>query len=200
MINWIHTLFRLALCSVSVNNIVSSSTVQIRKIVMPKYNVPVYSLVTINDMDFKSNMNIITYANGVGLRPSLVWSISLYKKTKSYENFQSNGIALLQQLDMDRHVETISILGKQSGYDINKFKLLEELKISICEVNLCDLYPGHSELIKNGIISTKISVLKDSINVLILKRRSDQEVIDAGDHEVFFCEVVSNYLYIVLVL
>ena len=187
-------------------NAISSTLLDFRKIELPKYNVPVYSLVTLNTNDLTSNMNIITYANAVGIRPDPLWSISLYKKTKSYENFKKHGLALLQQLDMHRHRETIEILGKKSGYDIDKLKMLESLDIPICNIDLREHYSNldfdsntngcnqsSNSNYYNPSIPLKMTILKDSINILILKRRSINEVIAAGDHEVFFCQVIGSF-------
>lgn len=41
-------------------------------------SVPVFSLATINE-DGSTNMNIVTYASPVGIKPERLWMISLYK-------------------------------------------------------------------------------------------------------------------------
>lgn len=41
-------------------------------------SVPVFSLATVNE-DGSTNMNIVTYASPVGIKPEPLWMISLYK-------------------------------------------------------------------------------------------------------------------------
>eukprot|EP00802_Teleaulax_amphioxeia_P023443 Tamp_24025.p1 GENE.Tamp_24025~~Tamp_24025.p1 ORF type:complete len:249 (+),score=24.36 Tamp_24025:3-749(+) len=79
----------------------------------PTLSAPVFSLATLND-DGTTNMNILTYAVPVGIRPTRKWIISLWQGTLSHHNFSRRRKGVLQLLRR-RHVALISILGKQSG-------------------------------------------------------------------------------------
>ena len=52
----------------------------------PKQNSHVWSLATKN-LDSSTNMNIITFATQVSIKPTPLWAISLYRDTLSHENF-----------------------------------------------------------------------------------------------------------------
>lgn len=57
-------------------------------------SVPVFSLATVNE-DGTTNMNIVTYASPVGIKPEPLWMISLYKVwSAGYIAFIFNQIAL----------------------------------------------------------------------------------------------------------
>ncbi len=153
---------------------------------LPKYNVPVYSLCTV-DNDGNTNMNIITYAAAVGIRPASTWTISLYKTTKSYQNFMKNGFALLQLLDEEHHAGIVPLLGQQSGKDINKITKLHELNTPLTQVTT-------SMFNRNDLKTDYITVLSDSINILALQRKENIDAVNAGDHDVFFCNVINSYI------
>ena len=55
-------------------------------LVAPLLDVPVYSLATLNG-DGSTNMNILTYASPMGIRPERLWQISLYRGTRTHANF-----------------------------------------------------------------------------------------------------------------
>ena len=60
---------------------------------------PTYSLATLNnDFGGSTNMNILTYASAVGIRPNRMWCVSLYRGTRSHENFAARGWGVLQLL------------------------------------------------------------------------------------------------------
>lgn len=44
----------------------------------PQLSVPVFSLATVNE-DGSTNMNIVTYASPVGIKPERLWMVSLYR-------------------------------------------------------------------------------------------------------------------------
>lgn len=49
-------------------------------------SVPVFSLATV-DADGMTNMNIVTYASAVGIKPERLWVVSLYKVTSILSPF-----------------------------------------------------------------------------------------------------------------
>ena len=69
------------------------------------------SLATLGPDD-KTDMNILTYATPVGIRPHRIWVISLYKASLSYENFVSRGEGVLQLLS-DEHASLVYSFGGQ---------------------------------------------------------------------------------------
>lgn len=90
-------------------------------------SVPVYSLATLDaDDDTVTNMNILTYASPVGIRPNRVWCVSLYRGTRSHENFAARGWGVLQLL-RPAHAELVRPLGGASGRDISKADACAEL-------------------------------------------------------------------------
>ena len=84
----------------------------------PVLNVPVYSLATI-DSSGSTNMNILTYATPVGIRPERLWSISLFRGTRTHANFASCRAGVLQQLT-EEHAPLIYTLGGTSGAAVDK--------------------------------------------------------------------------------
>ena len=83
----------------------------------PLLNSPVFSLATTTDDG--TNMNIVTYATPVSIRPERLWAIGLYRETLTYETFKKTGKAVLQLLT-ENHVPIIRLLGGSSGRDLNK--------------------------------------------------------------------------------
>mmetsp|Transcript_133220 Transcript_133220/g.414226 ORF Transcript_133220/g.414226 Transcript_133220/m.414226 type:complete len:247 (+) Transcript_133220:25-765(+) len=81
----------------------------------PLLNVPVYSLATL-DSTGKTNMNIVTYACPVGIRPARAWCISLYRQTESHRNFVERRSGILQILG-ESHAPLVHLLGGQSSRD-----------------------------------------------------------------------------------
>jgi len=95
----------------------------------PPLNSPVFSLATVS-ADGITDMNILTYVSPVGIRPARKWVVSLYKTTKTYENFLGPGtshprIAVLQLL-RKKHADLVYPLGGQSGRDVDKSALCSE--------------------------------------------------------------------------
>lgn len=84
----------------------------------PLLDVPTYALATLNK-DGSTNMNIMTYATPVSTGPSRVWTLGIYRETLSEENLRRNPTAVLQLLTK-RHADLVSVLGGNSGRDIDK--------------------------------------------------------------------------------
>jgi hypothetical protein len=75
----------------------------------PLLDSPTYSLATLN-LDGSTNHNILTYATPLSVTPLRVWSIGLFKGTRSEENFQRTGMAVLQLL-REPHAKLVQLLG-----------------------------------------------------------------------------------------
>ncbi len=124
----------------------------------PVTDVPVYSLATLNingrEDDNKSgvassstttNMNILTYASPVGIRPHRVWALSLYRTTRTHANWfqhggqegqssgdgdsgaseagnagEGAGARGVLQLLRRGHAPVVQLLGGESGRDVDK--------------------------------------------------------------------------------
>eukprot|EP00282_Hemiselmis_andersenii_P044235 CAMPEP_0172057586 /NCGR_PEP_ID=MMETSP1043-20130122/6404_1 /TAXON_ID=464988 /ORGANISM="Hemiselmis andersenii, Strain CCMP441" /LENGTH=173 /DNA_ID=CAMNT_0012717083 /DNA_START=280 /DNA_END=797 /DNA_ORIENTATION=+ len=81
---------------------------------------PVFSLATLAP-DGTTNMNILTYASPVGVRPVRRWALGLYTKTATYENFAKRGRGVLQLLGAE-HAPLVTGLGGSSSLEqgVNK--------------------------------------------------------------------------------
>ena len=86
--------------------------------VPPLVDVPVWSMATLNE-DGSTNFNILTYATPVSIRPNRLWTLGLFKQTKSYENFCRERKCILQLLTAE-HIPLVRLLGGQSGNDTDK--------------------------------------------------------------------------------
>lgn len=91
----------------------------------PLLDVPTYSLATLNK-DGTTNMNILTYATPVSVQPNRVWSLGIYRETLTEENLLRKPFGVLQLLT-DKHIELVSILGGNSGRDMDKKEACERL-------------------------------------------------------------------------
>lgn len=138
----------------------------------PLLNVPVYALATLGP-DGRTNMNILTYATPVGIRPSRMWCISLYRKTMSHANFLARRSGVLQLLQKE-HASLIYLLGGQSGQDATLDKA-EGCKAQGFEWQRHDAV---EELLLPGCTAYLDLVLEG-------------DTIDAGDHGVAICRVRS---------
>jgi flavin reductase (DIM6/NTAB) family NADH-FMN oxidoreductase RutF len=137
---------------------------QIKKKPWNRVDLPVYSISSKgNEYD---NMNIITYASAVSMKPKR-FICAVYKNTKTLENVRSDGQFVLQILS-DNQFALVRLLGKQSGNKINKIKRLNKR-------NLLSEWNG-------------FSILKEALAVMEMKIINE---IDGGDHVCFLCDVVA---------
>eukprot|EP00929_Paragymnodinium_shiwhaense_P081234 TRINITY_DN42475_c0_g1_i1.p1 TRINITY_DN42475_c0_g1~~TRINITY_DN42475_c0_g1_i1.p1 ORF type:complete len:261 (-),score=51.67 TRINITY_DN42475_c0_g1_i1:605-1294(-) len=140
----------------------------------PLLDVPVYSLATLNE-DGSTNMNILTYASPVGIRPQRVWAISLYRKTRTHANFVARGSGVLQLLRR-RHSGLVYVLGGQSGNDIDKAARCDELG-----------FPWQ----KSEEMPLEELLLPGAVAYLQLKQVGD--LVNAGDHDIAMCSISGMY-------
>ena len=86
----------------------------------PLLNSPVFSLATLDNAG-QTNMNILTYATPVGIRPHRLWAISLFRETQTHANWLSSGTGVLQQLS-SRHAPLMWALGGTSSSEAHADK------------------------------------------------------------------------------
>jgi len=69
-----------------------------------------------------TNMNVLTYATPVSIRPNRLYALGLYKETKSRDNFLREKTCILQLLSAsnDKHIECVRLLGGTSGKVVRK--------------------------------------------------------------------------------
>jgi len=137
---------------------------QIKKKPWNRVDLPVYSISSKGNEN--DNMNIITYASAVSMKPKR-FICAVYKNTKTLENVRSNGQFVLQILT-DNQYALVRLLGKQTGKKINKIERLNKR-------NLLSEWNG-------------FSILKEALAVMEMKIINE---IDGGDHVCFLCDVVA---------
>uniref|UniRef100_A0A7S2RNZ4 Flavin reductase like domain-containing protein n=1 Tax=Eucampia antarctica TaxID=49252 RepID=A0A7S2RNZ4_9STRA len=146
----------------------------------PLIDVPTYALATVC-RDGTTNMNILTYATPISIRPDRIWSIGLFKGTLSHENFQRTGRAILQLLD-ESHSKLVPSLGGTCGRDVDK--RAESEKLNFPWVKL----PNSSENDEKDELQQQPLVLPGCPHYIVLSL-VDGKLIDAGSHDVALCKV-----------
>ena len=144
--------------------------------VPPLVDVPVWSMATLNE-DGSTNANILTYATPVSIRPHRLYSLGLFKQTKSYENFCRERKCILQLLTAE-HIPLVRLLGGQSGNEIDK------------EAECANLSPNLSlqNIDNNDDDKSTPKVLPSCSYYLKLSAVGD--IIDGGDsHDIAICKV-----------
>lgn len=140
----------------------------------PLLDVPTYSLATFNK-DGSTNMNIMTYATPVSVDPNRVWSLGIYRETLTEENLLRKPVAVLQLLTME-HVDLVTILGGNSGRDVDKKEACAKAGF---EWTQFDEFQG-------------LQVLPSCASYLYLTVQGG--LLDAGSHLIVpFCQVEAMY-------
>jgi flavin reductase (DIM6/NTAB) family NADH-FMN oxidoreductase RutF len=129
-----------------------------------RVSLPVYSISSKTEMN--ENMHICTYVSAVSMHPKQMM-VAIFHGTKTLENITANASFMLQLLAAGQY-RLISLLGKQSGNNINKIQRLEKRQL-ITEWN-------------------NFKVLKDALSVIQLQAISH---IETGDHRMFLCNVIA---------
>jgi flavin reductase (DIM6/NTAB) family NADH-FMN oxidoreductase RutF len=137
----------------------------------PLLDSPVFSLATKN-ADGSTNMNILTYATPVSVRPVRVWALGLFKETLSCDNFIRNRSCVLQLLT-DEHIPLVKLLGGASGRDVDK--------LTECAALGCKWID----------LEKDFQVLPNCASYLKLVAVGD--IVDAGSHCVAICQVESMF-------
>lgn len=140
--------------------------------VPPLLDVPTYSLATFNE-DGSTNMNIVTYATPVSIRPDRVWSIGIFKETLTQVNLRQNPTCVLQLL-AEPQAELVRVLGGQSGGYVDKRKECAKLGFGWQELDNCpQVLPGCASY---------------------LKMKIHGGMVDAGSHLIIpYCEIEGMY-------
>ena len=129
-----------------------------------RVNLPVYSISS--SSEGKVNMNIITYASAISMKPKR-FICCIYQDTQTLINVQKQHAFVLQILSSEQY-GLVKLLGKQSGKITDKMKQLEK----------------KNELTNwNG-----YTVLRNALAVMEMKV---SDCFDAGDHIGFVCDVVA---------
>jgi len=162
----------------------------------PLVDVPVYSMATLNPPDktggtnggSTTNMNILTYATPVSVRPDRVWALmGLYKGTLSHENFSRTRTCILQLLTA-KHIPLVRLLGASSGNDLNKRQECSKLAPELAwrESSSSSSSSGDpSTTCKNS--EQQPQLLPDCAYYLKLTAIGD--IVDGGSHDVVICKV-----------
>ena len=132
----------------------------LRKKPWNRVNLPVYSISS--KTEGNENMHICTYVSAVSMHPKQMM-IAIYHGTKTLENIIANPSFVLQLLSAGQY-NLVSLLGKQSGNNINKIQRLEKRQLLTTW---------------NG-----FKVLTDALAVMQLQVISHME---AGDHRMLLC-------------
>ena len=127
-------------------------------------------------------MNLITYASPIAIKPHEIWALSLFKGTVSHENFAFHKKGILQQLTKS-HLNTINLLGKQSGRHVNKLDELETLGHKLSRIQ-------HSNIPELDL--PPLQVFYDS-PLLIELESLDTPPLDLGDHWLYLAKVERYY-------
>ena len=139
----------------------------------PVLTSPVFSLATA--VDGKTNMNMLTYATPVGIRPQRLWAISLFRKTATHAAWSAGGgRGVLQQL-AEQHAVLTHVLGATSGADADK-----EAACEACGFGWSESADGGDERLLPGCVA-------------YLRLVQQGELIDAGEHDVAICAVEGMY-------
>lgn len=135
----------------------------IRKKPWNRVDLPVYS---VSSKGITDNMHICTYVSAVSMQPKRMM-VALYDGTRTLANVTMTRQFVLQLLHEDQY-RLVNQLGKLSGNNIDKISRLQ----------------------KRNLLSTwnNYFILKDALAVMELQTI---EIIPAGDHTMFLCDVIS---------
>lgn len=153
----------------------------------PLVDVPVWSMATLNDdADQTTNMNLLTYATPVSIRPTRLYALGLFKATKSRDNFLREKSCILQLLSGSnrKHIECVRLLGGTSGKDVSK----EEDLVSVHGIEL-ETLAADDENESNDDLP---KVLPGCVQYLKLSMVGDEVTdYDEGEssHDVVICKV-----------
>ena len=134
----------------------------LRKKPWNRVNLPVYSISSTNGQE--CNMHIITYVTAISMDPKR-YVVGVYHNTKTLELVEQQREFVLQLLS-EQQYNLVTLLGKQSGKNVNKLERLKKRK-------LLEEWNGYP-------------VLKDALAVL---RLQIIHTFEGGDHKGFLCEV-----------
>lgn len=149
--------------------------------VPPLFDVPVWSLATLNADGETTNLNLLTYASPVSIRPDRQYALGLFKQTLTYENLaRGDGQLFVLQLLTERHIPLVRILGGTSGRDGDKMRACTQMKPGLAPIDLegLECQGGGRRL---------PMVLPGCAHYLVLSTSGD--LIDGGFHDTAICRV-----------
>lgn len=146
----------------------------------PLIDVPTFSMATTNE-DGTTNMNILTYATPVSVRPDRVWTLGLYKDTLSYANFCRERSCILQLLK-EEHIPLIKLLGGSSGTTVDKQEECSKEGFFWGVLSCSD---------EQQQISTPLTLANCAY---YLKLAAVGDLVDCGSHAVAVCKVEEMYV------
>lgn len=140
----------------------------LRKKPWNRIDLPVYSIGSFDD-EGCWNMNIITYASQVSMRPKQ-FICGIYYNTKTLNNINRNPVFILQLLAAEQY-NLVHTLGRRSGFTYDKI----------------------AYLVKRGLLEQwkTYSILSDAIAVMEM-HATTVEITNRNkpDHQLFLCDVV----------
>jgi flavin reductase (DIM6/NTAB) family NADH-FMN oxidoreductase RutF len=145
----------------------------------PLLDVPTYSMATC-DTNGTTNMNILTYATPVCVRPDRVWALGLFKGTLSYENFLVTKSCVLQLLT-EQHIPLVKLLGGSSGKEVDKQNACETLGFAWGKLPDGEQSASSDPLVLSGCAS-------------YLKLTAIGDLVDCGSHCAALCKVECMYV------
>ena len=177
----------LAFCAIAIIAIfVPSTALYVATTTPPLLDVPTFSLATrsSNSWPSKNNMNILTYATPVSVKPVRMWAIGLFKGTQSHENFKKTGQAVLQMLG-PKHIPLVKLLGGSSGRDTDKADSCKKLGLGWEPLETASDTDTDTA-------SCSFSVLPGCVTYICLKQHG--ALIDCGGHDVAICTVEEMFV------
>ena len=124
---------------------------------------PLYSISVTDESG--TNMNLVSYVSAVSMKPKR-FAVAVYKNTRTLSMLLRQKTFVLQLLS-ERQFVLARLLGKTSGFRIDKLRSLQRKKA-------LDNWEGHP-------------VLCEALALMELKQIRH---LDAGDHVLFLCEVI----------
>lgn len=125
---------------------------------------PVYSVSSRHGE--KQNMHICTYVSAVSMQPKR-FMVALFKGSLTLEIVEQNQHFVLQLLE-EKQYRLVDLLGRKSGRDIDKIALLKKRKITTDWKKFI--------VLQNALAWMELTVISS---------------IDAGDHMMMLCDLVS---------
>jgi flavin reductase (DIM6/NTAB) family NADH-FMN oxidoreductase RutF len=138
-------------------------------------NVPVYSVSSRNNGI--TNMNICTYVSAVSMEPKR-YMVAVYHNTQTIENIQDRSVFVLQLLAESQY-GLVRNFGQKSGKLFDKQGFINRKN----QAKIVEKENPYAIVFWNN-----FEVLLNAVSLILLK---PIEIIPAGDHDMYLCDVVS---------
>ena len=139
----------------------------------PLLSSPVFSLATL-DTSGKTNMNMLTYATPVGIRPHRLWAISLFRETRTHANWLASGTGVLQQLS-SQHAPITWALGGTSSSEAGADKAAACAALGLPWFEDAEVIGGDERLLPGCVSYCRLT--------------QQGALVDAGSHDVAICRL-----------